>query len=68
MEINQELFKAVLKVGTIFIIGFIIGILIAQDKTIKYDLNNDGKIDLSDIVILRNYILEHEVENNGEIK
>jgi hypothetical protein len=65
MEINQELFENGFKVGAILFIGFIIGILVAQDKTIKYDLNNDGKINLTDIVILRNYIMEEE---NGKIK
>jgi hypothetical protein len=65
MEINQELFENGFKVGAIFFIGFIIGILIVQNKEIKYDLNNDGKINLTDIVILRNYIMEEE---NGKIK
>ena len=65
MEINQEMFENGFKVIVILFIGFIAGILIAQDKTIKYDLNNDGKINLTDIVILRNYIMEEE---NGKIK
>lgn len=65
MEINQEMFETGFKVGAIFVIGFIIGILVAQDKEIKYDLNNDGKINLTDIVLLRNYILEEE---NGKTK
>lgn len=65
MEINQELFENGFKAGALVVIGFIMGILVAQDKTIKYDLNNDGKINLTDIVILRNYIMEEE---NGEVK
>ena len=65
MKIDQERFEITLLVGIVFFIGFVVGLLIAQDKSIKYDLNNDGKINLTDIVLLRNYILEEE---NGEVE
>ena len=53
--------ESVIKIGLIFIIGFVAGaLLIMCDKTTRYDLNNDGKIDLTDIVLLRNYILEKD--------
>ena len=65
MEIDLEQLEIGFKIGAIFVIGFYIGILIGQVKSIKYDLNNDGKINLTDIVILRNYIMEEE---NGKTK
>lgn len=68
MKVNKDMFKTGILLGIALIFGFMYGILLSNIKSERYDLNNDGKVDLSDIVILRNYILEHEVENNGEIK
>lgn len=67
-KLNKDMFKTGILLGIALIFGFMYGILISNIKSERYDLNNDGKVDLSDIVILRNYILEHEEENNGEIK
>lgn len=68
MKVNKDMFKTGILLGIALIFGFMYGILLSNIKSERYDLNNDGKVDLSDIVILRNYILEHEVESNGEIK
>lgn len=58
---NKDMFILGIKIGIIFIVGFITGILmIMYSKPIRYDLNNDGEINLTDMVILRNYILDNE--------
>lgn len=41
------------------LIGLIIGYLIANIPRLRYDLNNDGKINVADIIELRNYYLEN---------
>lgn len=43
----------------LFIIGCIIGFLIGLVPRLRYDLNNDGKVNVADIVKLVNYYLEH---------
>lgn len=41
----------------LFLIGGIIGFAIANIPRIRYDLNNDGKINMADITKLVNYYL-----------
>lgn len=41
----------------LFIIGIIIGFIIGLIPRIRYDLNNDGKINVADITKLANYYL-----------
>jgi hypothetical protein len=41
------------------LIGFIIGYLIANIPKLRYDLDNDGKITVKDMIVLRNYYLEN---------
>ena len=43
----------------LFIIGFITGFIIADIPRIRYDLNNDGKVNVADITKLVNYYLDH---------
>ena len=39
------------------LIGFIIGYLIANIPKLRYDLNNDGKVNIADVTKLVNYYL-----------
>lgn len=41
------------------LIGFIIGFMVANIPRIRYDLNNDGKISMADVVKLVNYYVKH---------
>lgn len=43
----------------LFITGIIIGFLIGLIPRIRYDLNNDGKVNVADITKLVNYYLEN---------
>lgn len=51
--------KKILLYAVLFIIGFVIGYLIADIPRLRYDLNNDGKINIADVVKLVNYYLAH---------
>ena len=42
-----------------FIIGVIVGFIIADIPRIRYDLNNDGKVNVADIIKLNKYYLDH---------
>lgn len=43
----------------LFIIGIIIGFIIGLIPRIRYDLNNDGKVNVADIIKLNKYYLDH---------
>ena len=49
--------KKIVLYAVLFIIGFVIGYLIADIPRLRYDLNNDGKINVADITKLANYYL-----------
>lgn len=41
------------------VLGFIIGIIIFNIPSIKYDLNNNGQIDIADLIKMNNYYINH---------
>lgn len=41
------------------LLGIVIGILIMHTPKIRYDFNNNGKIDVGDIVKFQNYYYNH---------
>ena len=56
--------KEILLIMSGIVIGFAIGsislILIMNTPKVKYDLNDDGKVNILDLIKLRNYILDGE--------
>lgn len=50
--------KVILSIGLIFI-GFILGVLLYQIPSIRYDHNYNGRIDVSDIVDFFNTYNKH---------
>ena len=47
----------------IYLLGVLLGLLISQSKTNKYDVNNDGKVTMHDAVLIVDYYIE---ERNNE--
>lgn len=43
----------------LFLIGFIVGYAIANIPKLRYDLNNDGKVNVGDIILLKDYYFEN---------
>lgn len=43
----------------LIIIGIVIGFIIGLIPRIRYDLNNDGKVNVADIIKLNKYYLDH---------
>ena len=43
----------------LFLIGFVIGYSIANIPKLRYDLNNDGKVNVGDIILLKDYYFEN---------
>jgi hypothetical protein len=56
---KKELVRKIIIYLGLFLIGFIIGYLIANIPKLRYDLDNDGKITVKDMIVLRNYYLEN---------
>ena len=50
---------------SIYLLGILLGLLISQSPKIKYDINGDGKVTLSDAVRIVNYYIE--TRNNEEL-
>ena len=44
---------------SLFLIGLILGIIIMGIPSIRYDFNNNGKVDISDFLKYHNYYIEH---------
>ena len=56
---KKELVRKISIYLGLFLIGFIIGYSIANIPKLRYDLNNDGKINMADVVKLVNYYVKH---------
>lgn len=50
--------KKLIIMFVLLLIGFIIGFIVADIPRLRYDLNNDGKVNMADIVKLVNYYLK----------
>lgn len=50
--------KVIVAVGLV-LIGFITGYLIANIPRLRYDLNNDGKVNVADVIKLNQYYLDN---------
>lgn len=51
--------KKIVLYAVLFVVGFIIGYLIADIPRLRYDLNNDGKVNVADILKLNKYYLDN---------
>lgn len=56
---KKELVRKISIYLGLFLIGFVIGYAIANIPKLRYDLNNDGKVNVADMIELRNYYLEN---------
>lgn len=56
---KKDLVRKITIYLVLFLIGGIIGYAIANIPKLTYDLDNDGKITVKDMIVLRNYYLEN---------
>ena len=56
---KKELIRKISVCLGLFLIGYVIGYSIANIPKLRYDLDNDGKITVKDMIVLRNYYLEN---------
>ena len=56
---KKELVRKISIYLGLFLIGFIVGWCIANIPKIRYDLNNDGKVNVGDIILLKDYYFEN---------
>ena len=54
---KKELVRKISIYLGLLLIGFVIGYSIANIPKLRYDLDNDGKITVKDMIVLRNYYL-----------
>ena len=56
---KKELIRKISIYLGLFLIGFVIGYSIANIPKLRYDLNNDGKVNVADFIELKNYYFEN---------
>lgn len=56
---KKELVRKISIYLGLFLIGFIVGYSIANIPKLRYDLNNDGKVNVGDIILLKDYYFEN---------
>lgn len=56
---KKELVRKISIYLGLFLIGFVVGYSIANIPKLRYDLDNDGKITVKDMIVLRNYYLDN---------
>lgn len=61
----KEVFKALLLLlvisGVTLILGIVIALKMYQPQVNNYDVNRDGKVSITDLILLNKYIMEQPV-------
>ena len=60
-EVFRELLLTLVISGVTIGLGFVIAIKMYQPQVNNYDVNRDGKVSITDLVVLNKYIMEQPV-------
>jgi hypothetical protein len=62
-EVIKALLLTLLIAGVTIGLGFVIALKMYQPQTNNYDVNRDGKVSITDLVILNKYIMEQPAKD-----
>lgn len=57
-EVIKALLLTLLIAGVTIGLGFVIALKMYQPQTNNYDINRDGKVSITDLILLNKYIME----------
>ena len=57
-EVIKALLLTLLIAGVTIGLGFVIALKMYQPQTNNYDINRDGKVSITDLILLTKYIME----------